>query len=267
MRAQKGDNSMLRSTSSAWGGVIGVDRQVRPDLLLGAFAGGGTGNLSTELNSQNIDTNYISGGVYGRFLWASYFIDFTMQAGAIHNQSKRLVLNDVTASGSEIATASYNGWYVSPEVALGTRYAVGNGYIVTPVARVRYLAGALNGYSESGSVQNLSVGRQTLHDIEERGQVELSRITGFGAGAFRTSVYGGIIALQRLGNPTVNTVLLGQDLSFTTPGKDSAVGVVGGTGLDFRATEHMSLFGAFEATTMSDRSRTAAAKGGLRVLF
>ena len=50
---QKGDNTMLRSIASAGAGVIGVDRQVRPDLLIGAFAGGGAGRLSVELNSQS----------------------------------------------------------------------------------------------------------------------------------------------------------------------------------------------------------------------
>jgi hypothetical protein len=37
-----------------------------------------------------------------------------------------------------------------------------------------------------------------------------------------------------------------------------------GAGFDFLATERLSLFGAFEATLMSDRSRTAAAKAGLK---
>ena len=266
-RGQKGDNLMLRSTSSAWGAAIGIDRQLRSDLLLGAFIGGGAGHLSTELNSQSIDTDYIGGGVYGRFDWSSYFLDFTVQAGSTRNRSSRLVLNNLTPGGSETAIASYNGWYVSPEVAFGRRYAFDHGYSLTPVVRLRYLAGALDGYSEAGSVQDLSVGRRTLQDIEERAEIELAKITGVTTGALKTSVHGGLIALQRLGSPTVDTVLIGQGLSFTAPGKDNAAGVVAGAGFDLRAAHNVSLFGAFEATVMSDRSRTAAAKGGIRMMF
>jgi uncharacterized protein with beta-barrel porin domain len=266
-RGQKGDNLMLRTTSSAWGAAIGVDRQVRSDLLVGAFVSSGTGQLSTELNSQSIDTDYFGGGIYGRFDWSRYFLDFTVQAGVNHNKSRRLVLNSLAPGGSENAIASYNGWYVSPEVAFGVRYALDHGYALTPVVRLRYLAGAFDEYSETGSVQNLSVGRRTLHDLEERAEIELSKITGVATGALRTSVHGGLIALQRIGTPTINTVMIGQNLSFTAPGKDSAAGFVGGVGFDLRAAQNVSLFGAFETTVMSDRSRTAAAKGGLRVMF
>jgi uncharacterized protein with beta-barrel porin domain len=261
---QKGDDTMLRSVASAGAGVIGLDRQLRPDLLVGAFAGGGTGRLSVELNSQSVDTDYVTGGFYGRFDWISHFLDFTLQGGVTVNKSKRLVL---VPGGSETATASYDSWYVSPEVAYGRRYYFANGYTLTPMGRIRYLAGTFDGYNEAGSAQNLVVGRRNLHDLEERAEVELSKITGVGVGSFRTHVHGGLIALQRLGNPTINTVLIGQDLSFTTPGKASTAGVVAGAGFDLRATDRMSLFGAFEATLISDHSRTAAAKAGLKVAF
>jgi hypothetical protein len=130
---------------------------------------------------------------------------------------------------------------------------------------LRYVAGFFDGYTETGSTANLTVASRTIQDFEQRGEFRLTRATSAGPDLLLTSVYVGVLGIERLGDTTVNTVLLGANLPFVTTGRNTVAGRVGG--LEWRTREGISFFGAAEAIRMSDQSTVVSARGGIRAAW
>ena len=267
-RTQQGDGALLlRNVTQFYGGAIGADRLVQPDLRLGGFVGGGTTNTSIDLNSGSGASDIVFAGLYGRKDWGPTFVDFALLGGHTSNRTTRNINNNLLANGLEVANASFGGWFISPEVVAGYRYEFAPGWTLTPAARLRYLAANYDAFTESGSTANLSAGSRSLQNAEERGDLTLTRTMPVDLGRLQLGLTVGVLGQQRTGTGNVNATLLGQALAFATPGKSSIYGGYGGGSLDWRMRNGLSVFAAAEYTATSDSSNTVTGKAGLRYGF
>ena len=219
-RTQDQNAATLRTTNNIFGGAIGLDRKVRPDWLLGAFIGGGSGRLSVDLNSQNVDTDYVFGGGYSRFEWASQFFDVTVQGGNATSKSRPAGAEQLARrrrrAPATTAGTSARKWPMATARHRQRLPADADG-------AARYVAGHLRRLQRDRLGADSVVGGRTLQNFEERAELDVSKTTTFFGGdhALKTTLHGGVIALQRVGDATINAVLIGQNLSFATPGKRS----------------------------------------------
>ena len=105
-----------------------------------------------------------------------------------------------------------------------------------------------------------------MGDFEERGQLKLTRTISGRTETLATSVYGGILGVQRVGDSTIGGVLLGQAIPFATPGEDNVWAGFGGAEVALR-TGNVAMYLAAEYYGFSDSSQVASARGGIRVSF
>ena len=264
-RSQSADGPNLGARNVAFGGVIGLDKNVTSDLRLGAFLGAGNGRLDVEMDSQRVKADYLFGGIYGRFDWTARFFDVAVSGGRLSNSSTRTIANNMTPGGTEQASAKYDGWFLAPEMAYGVRLPMAGGYTLTPAARLRYVAGFFDAYSETGSSQTLSVASRTTQNLEQRLEVSVSKDTGLRQGWLKTTATIGALGMERLGDTAINVVLIGQNLAFSAPGRNNVAGAFAGLNVNYWLSQTTSLFAAVEATAMSDNSKTGIVQGGLRI--
>lgn len=264
---QPADAPALRSVTNFYGGAIGADKLMRPDLRLGGFIGGGAIDSTIDFNAGKAKSDVVFAGVYGRKELGAAFVDFALLGGHTGNNTTRNINNNLVANGLESATASFGGWFFSPEVAAGYRYDLAPGWSLTPAARLRYLVASYDGFTESGSTANMTAAGRTLQNAEERGDVTLTRTLLSDTGRLQVGLTAGVLGQQRTGSGTVNAILLGQALAFATPGKSSIAGAYAATSLDWRMKSGIALFAGAEYTAMSDSSSTVTGRAGVRVGF
>jgi hypothetical protein len=266
-RLQKADGVLFGATNKYYGGMIRGDWQAWPNLRLGAFVGAGATRTDIDLNAGNTDSDLVFGGGFARYALGTSVLHLAVQGGASRNDTSRTIANNLAPGGIQTATANYDGWYVSPELGYWQRYGLGTlagaAYTLTPNLRVRYLYGSYDGYTETGSAANLTVAGRDVQNVEERGELRLTAQTG---AAGHASLYGGVLAVQRIGDSAVDSVLLGQPLPFAILGKGDVWGGFAGGEAEARFGS-FSLFAGAEWMALSDDSTIVSGKGGPRVRF
>lgn len=156
-RQQDNSGALIGGTTTGYGGAVGYDRLLDPDLRIGALVGGSTNKTNLYFNAGSAGTDTVFGGAYGRKSWGATFLDLSVIGGNLDNKGVRNVGGGFAYA---TATASYGGWFVNPALMVGRRLDVdGRGFTVTPALKVRYVAAHFGGYAEAGAgVADTTVG-------------------------------------------------------------------------------------------------------------
>lgn len=233
----KADGTLVSISDVYYGGAVGLDRTVDATLHYGGYIGGVTATSTLGSSYGNTVTDMAVVGGYARQAWGSTFLKAGLQAGYGSNGSTRYTNNNLLTSGVETSTASYNTWYLSPELSTGHTYSLGtvmNGDLsLTPVAQARYLYGSFGSYTESGGTDAFSVGSRSSQSVEENLSLKASHLSsGIANYMLRLDLTGGILASQAIGSNTIGASLLGQSISFSQQGTSSRTGATAGLGAE-----------------------------------
>lgn len=196
-----------------YGIAAGADRTVHQDLRIGVMAGyvGARNRVNSAwgITSQNVDSQGLFAGVYGRRAGSRFDIDFALIGGWQRHKSTRFINNNLAPLGVDNATASYNGLFLSPEVTIGDDFAISGGWTLRPSATARYTMQRLGGYSETGSAANVSVASRTTHVAEGRLELAAAYRHDYGIVTGRA----GVIGRTGMGSDTSSVTLLGSTVS------------------------------------------------------
>ncbi len=262
-------SSSLNGWRHTFGGLMaGYETAPFADYRIGAFAGAAFGSTRVSNSSDSASGTYAFGGLYGRYQPGAAFVDFNIVAGYVANSTKRTVTSNIAAGGVESASNRANGVYISPQVGVGYRVQYDQSGTITPSVKVRYLAAQYGANGESGTTAPINLAARSNHQIEARGDLELSRTRRSANGtSLRMYETIGIVTQTRLTNGVMNASILGTQISLTTPGPRTTVSAAFGAGVEWTSARGATLFANFEAEVRLDKSIAGNARAGAMWTF
>lgn len=251
-----------RDTSSTnYGVAAGVDRQF-DEGRFGVLAGYGRIINKADDGSGKTTGDTGFGGVYVRKDVGSVTLDASLIAGGNGNDSRREI------AGSDAAEGSFTGWYVSPEIAISQKHEFAPGWTFTPSARLRYTAGFYEGYTETGSTQNISYEDRTSNTLEGilEGKITNRNELSNGMKA-NVSFSAALVDTLNLGSSDMNASLSGTDFTVSAIGNRNLIGGRFGLSGDVQLSQQTTIYSGVTVGTYSSEVGSWSANAGVKVKF
>lgn len=177
-------------------------------------------------------------GVSARKQWGSLFLDLALTGGFMSHDQDRFVNDNLDRAGNFLSpvNASFDSRFISPEAGLSMSFDAGNGFSLTPGAKLRYAAQWLDGYTETGGRANATVDDRTLGLLEASAEIAATQRFGFGSISGRL----GVLSRTSTGDDDVSVTLVDVSNSVALGTGDEVAGYVGLTA-SIKAGEDLKL--------------------------
>jgi outer membrane autotransporter protein len=262
LRYQPSGDGDPSSHTSHYGLISGVDHQFE-NYRLGFFGGAGSvrsvaGDSSSAMTGE---TGFL--GLYGAMKLNGLQWNASVTGGGIDNEASRLINN-----GANEASGDFMGWYVSPEMSVSSIYQIAPQWELTPSVKARYTGAFYEGYTESGSSQNVSYDAQQSHSLDGRLQLELKYKTTLPSGLpMAVTATTSLSDTQYLGSDKVLASLLDNEFTVSSSADRNVIGASLGVGLDAMISERTSVYAGIDGTLFSDDSMAASGRLGMKLAF
>jgi hypothetical protein len=233
------------------GVALGYDAIRSKDIVIGLLGGYGQTSITADAESTQSFNNTSDGGflgLYGQKRWKDWAFDFALYGGVQSFQQQRYVNDNLAYLGNSSTQASFQGWWLAPELAATVKLAEVNGWSLLPTARLRYAQQWMGGYTETGggaanasvSGRNVTIG-QSFVGVGTRKTIKtiLGKNTKMVLDGQVGYMYRGAV-----GDDTVDVTMIGQSLSLPTEiSSRNAVAVSAGVALDLSSAVTLKIRG------------------------
>lgn len=205
-------SSTLPHSTNLTTGVLGYNSTLR-DSKLGFVLGVYETNLDvnsvySDLYSESYK-NKVSGGYLGARLLndkSAVNYDLSLTIGTGRHTDDRFVNDNLTWWGSSKAKASYNSYWISPELGVSVPFQVSTLWTVSPNVRVSYSFQKNDSYREYGSNSDASFDSATFGVVQSTAGFDFIRNTE----KWKVNLGAGYLNRSLVGDKSVSVTMLGQ---------------------------------------------------------
>jgi subtilase-type serine protease len=257
------------ATSTRWGGALGLDYQVNPNLLLGVTAGGSESRFSLTSRSTSGTVGGFHTGVYGMLKNGDSYASASLNFSTFANRTTRGIAG---VGATEIANGSFqsNEWRARLEVGHDFHMAFAR---VTPFLAMEAAALSTDGFSEvsrtlagAPGILGLTFASHTTQSLPLFAGVRLAQTYNFASGIKVTPSLSLAWVHEFRPQRDISAVFasfpgIGFNVAGARPARDAAKVKAG---LNVAMTDNVALYASFDGE-FSGVSNSYGGRGGVLV--